>query len=62
MMAALLVVLGACASGQDPGVPTAPAGGPSTTSRALDRCPPGGPDATTSPAGCVGEDGAVIHP
>jgi hypothetical protein len=60
LVAALL--LAACSSGQDPGVPTAPGdSSPATTSRALEACPPGGPDATTPAAGCLDEDGMVVH-
>jgi hypothetical protein len=58
---ALLIALAACSSGQDPGV-TSVDGGPTTTSRPLAPCPPGGPDATTPPAGCIGDDGSVLRP
>lgn len=70
MLRRLLVALGflgaltACASGQDPGVPSAPASGGSvttTTSHGLERCPAGGPDTTTAPAGCLDKDGTVVH-
>jgi hypothetical protein len=58
-----LVVLAptGCGSEQDPGVPAAPSG-PVTTSVTLGACPPGGPDATTPPAGCLAEDGTVVRP
>jgi hypothetical protein len=50
-----------CGSEQDPGVPAAPSG-PATTSVTLTACPPGGPDGTTPPAGCLAEDGTVVRP
>jgi hypothetical protein len=50
-----------CGSEQDPGVPAGPSG-PVTTSVTLGTCPPGGPDATTPPAGCLAEDGTVVRP
>jgi hypothetical protein len=61
--AVALMVLGAggCGSEQDPGVPASP-GGPVTTSVTLGDCPPGGPDATTPPAGCLDADGNVVRP
>jgi hypothetical protein len=61
---ALVLALGSvgCASGQDPEIVPAGDGGPSTTSNVLQPCPAGGPDATTPPAGCVGEDGVVERP
>lgn len=63
LLVAAIVLTGACASEQDPGVPASPdASGPSTTSRVLEPCPPGGPDATTPSAGCLDEDGAVVRP
>lgn len=66
MRRALLVValaaVAACASGQDPGITPSTAGGSVTTSRALQPCPAGGPDATTPAAGCIGKDGAVLRP
>lgn len=55
------VLLVGCSSDQDPGVePTS--GGPTTTSRTLQPCPPGGPDATTPAAGCLDPDGRVVRP
>lgn len=57
-----LVVAAGCASTQDPDIAPQTSGGPSTTSRALGPCPPGGPDATTPAAGCLDEDGTVVHP
>jgi hypothetical protein len=62
-VAALLMALAACGRDQDPGVvPTGPTtGGPPTTSHLLGQCPPGGPDATTPPVGCLGADGKVLH-
>jgi hypothetical protein len=61
--AAAVVLVGACASGQDPGLEQGPAAdrGSTTTPQFLQACPPGGPDATTPPAGCVDEDGNVRH-
>ena len=63
LAAALLVAVAACSSGQDPGVEPAPTGrrGSTTTPQLLQPCPPGGPDATTPPAGCVDDDGTVRH-
>jgi hypothetical protein len=58
----LALVTGACSDSQDPGITPGTTGGPSTTSQALAPCPPGGPDATTPAAGCLGEDGAVVRP
>jgi len=62
--ALLLVVAAACSAGQDPGVQTGPSAGtgPSTTSRMLQPCPKGGPDATTPAAGCLDADGNVVRP
>jgi hypothetical protein len=61
---ALVLVLGsaACTADQEPEIAPATGGGPSTTSSVLRPCPPGGPDATTPAAGCLGEDGAVERP
>lgn len=53
--------LGACGSDQDPGVTPGTGGGPTTTSHLLERCPDGGPNATTPSAGCLDEDGKVAH-
>ena len=61
-MAAVALAVGACSSGQEPELVPSTDGGPSTTSRTLEACPPGGPDATTPPAGCLDEDGKVIRP
>ncbi len=59
----VFVVAAACSSSQDPGIsPSTIDGGPSTTSHTLVACPPGGPDATTPPAGCLDEDGRVVRP
>lgn len=59
---ALAAGVTACGSDQDPGVtPGNTTGGPSTTSRLLGPCPPGGPDATTPAAGCLDEDGKVVR-
>ena len=61
---ALAVVLGAagCSGGQDPEIAPSGGGGPSTTSRSLQPCPSGGPDATTPAAGCLDPDGVVQRP
>lgn len=59
---ALVATLAACSSGQDPGIAPGTSDGTVTTSRTLERCPPGGPDATTPAAGCLDEDGAVVRP
>jgi hypothetical protein len=57
------LALGGCESSQDPGLdPGVGTGGPAPTSDTLPDCPPGGPDATTPPAGCLGSDGRVLHP
>lgn len=58
---ALWGAVGACSSGQDPGIAPATGGGPVTTSRPLLPCPDGGPDATTAPAGCLDADGRVLR-
>ena len=59
VLAGCLVV--GCTESQDPGVE--PAGDqPATTSNTLGQCPPGGPDATTPPAGCLDADGRVVTP
>jgi hypothetical protein len=63
LVAVLLIGAAGCSDDQDPGIaPGTTSGGPSTTSQALAPCPPGGPDATTPPAGCLDEDGAVVRP
>ena len=59
---ALLLPLFGCSSEQDPGLTPAPAGGTETTSRPLQPCPEGGPDATTPAAGCLADDGSVVRP
>ena len=51
-----------CSSDQDPGLTPSPEPGPTTTSQTLQACPPGGPDASTPPAGCLDEDGGVVRP
>ena len=58
----LVVGAAACSSGQDPGLTPGDPSAPSTTSQTLPPCPDGGPDATTPPAGCLDEDGAVVRP
>jgi hypothetical protein len=57
-----LATVAACASSQDPGITPSTSGGSVTTSRSLQPCPAGGPDATTPAAGCIGKDGAVLRP
>lgn len=59
---AVLLATAACSSGQDPGLTPVTDQGPTTTSQTLSPCPPGGPDATTPPAGCLDEDGSVVRP
>ena len=59
---ALAGAVAACGSDQDPGFTPETPDGPSTTSHLLESCPPGGPDATTPAAGCLNEDGKVVHP
>lgn len=54
--------LAACADNQDPGLIDSPGSGADTTSNTLGQCPPGGPDPTTSPAGCIDADGKVQRP
>lgn len=56
---ALLVGAAGCSAGQDPEIAPPGGGGPSTTSRSLEPCPPGGPDASTPAAGCLDDDGSV---
>lgn len=56
------VVLTGCADSQDPGLVDTPGNEPNPTSDTLGRCPDGGPDATTAPAGCIGADGRVQRP
>ena len=55
-----LVTGAACSGDQDPGLE--PQERPAQTSDTLGRCPDGGPDATTPPAGCLDPDGRVVHP
>ena len=57
-----LVAMAACAAGQDPGITPVSSDSTATTSRTLAACPPGGPDSTTSPAGCLAGDGSVQRP
>ncbi|HSP04667.1 MAG TPA: hypothetical protein VLR27_14240 [Acidimicrobiales bacterium] len=59
---ALVLVLGACESDQDPGIDPGVTDGPAETSDTLGTCPAGGPDDTTPPAGCLGPDGSVLRP
>lgn len=53
----------ACSADQEPGLdPSDGSTSSITTSRVLAPCPPGGPDGTTPPAGCLAEDGTVQRP
>lgn len=56
-----LLLLAACSQGQDPGLAPGEQG-PRQTSATLGQCPPGGPDATTPPAGCLDGEGRVQRP
>jgi uncharacterized lipoprotein len=60
--AVLVLALAACESDQDPGLDTSGVEGTARTSDTLGACPPGGPDATTPEAGCLGADGTVQRP
>jgi hypothetical protein len=54
--------LAACGSDQDPGlVPEDTGGGPTTTSHLLAPCPSAGSGETIPPAGCLDQDGKVVH-
>jgi hypothetical protein len=59
----LVVALAACSSGQDPGLEESPSGSTGSTDapQLLEPCPPGGPDESTPPAGCVDDEGNVRH-
>lgn len=57
-----LGALAACSADQEPELVPADGSTSITTSQALGPCPPGGPDATTPPAGCLDEDGTVQRP
>jgi len=59
---AIGVAVSGCGQDQDPDVIPVDPDAPSTTSRTLERCPPGGPDETTPAAGCLDEDGTVLRP
>jgi hypothetical protein len=67
LVAALVAASGAgaaCSRDQDPGIVPAQTTVEGATTRPpqlLRECPPGGPDATTPAAGCVDEDGNVLH-
>ncbi len=58
----LVLAAAACESDQDPGLDPGLVGGGAETSDTLGACPPGGPDATTPEAGCLGPDGTVQRP
>lgn len=64
-LALVAATTAACGSDQDPGVPAVPESGngsvTTTTSRGLARCPEGGPDSTTPAAGCLDDEGNVVH-
>lgn len=62
-VAAIVLVVApvaACSDDQDPGL--VPQDGTDQPSVTLGPCPPGGPDATTPPAGCLDTDGRVQRP
>jgi len=59
---AAVAALAACSADQEPEIVPTDEGTTATTSHPLDACPPGGPDATTPPAGCLAEDGSVQRP
>ena len=61
-LVALLALLASAASCVQDNPGLAPQQGPQITSDTLGACPPGGPDATTAPAGCLDEDGRVVRP
>ena len=58
----LALALAGCETDQDPGLDPGIGDGPGQTSDTLGTCPPGGPDATTPAAGCLGPDGSVQRP
>lgn len=58
---ATAMAVAGCTDGQDPGIAPGRSDEPAPTSDTLGRCPPGGADATTPPAGCIGDDGTVRH-
>ena len=62
LAAAIVLVLAGCESDQDPGLDPGVGEADARTSDTLGTCPPGGPDATTPEAGCLGPDGAVQRP
>jgi hypothetical protein len=57
----LTVGIAACGNDQNPGIQPTGTSGPATTSHFLSSCPPGGPNATTPPAGCLDAHGNVVH-
>lgn len=61
-LALALALVAGCAADQEPDLVPPSGSGPSTTSKTLSACPPGGPDATTPAAGCVGPHGKVERP
>jgi hypothetical protein len=60
-IAVVVAVAAGCVNAQDPGLEPG-SNAPASTSDTLGRCPQGGPDGTTPPAGCVGDDGRVLRP
>ncbi len=57
----LMVGVAACGNDQNPGIQPTGSSGPSTTSHLIGSCPPGGPDATTPPVGCLDAHGNLVH-
>ena len=62
LAAAVVLALAGCESDQDPGLDPGVVEGTGRTSDTLGSCPPGGPDATTPDAGCIGPEGSVQRP
>lgn len=62
LAAAAVLALAGCEADQDPGLDPGVVEGTARTSDTLGTCPPGGPDATTPDAGCLGPDGSVQRP
>ena len=60
--AVAVAALSACSADQEPEMVPVDDQTTATTSQPLQPCPPGGPDASTPAAGCLGEDGTVLRP